>query len=896
MKDLKHCGINSKTLLATSILTTLSYLNANTAIAQQTAATADIATCQTLSDNTSLDKNSIENYINCYSRDVEHLNHLVEQLVAEREQLLSTAEDNATVVENFQQELAQRQEALQRLEQRAAALNTQIDELTNDRNQLREQLYNTLSEGKDRSIGVEASERLFESFSESYVTQSIEIEELKRRLKAFEEENSKLTADQSINQESREQLSSANQELESKNRELQDNLAKLEQSVTDLNEKNVQLQSELDGANNQITAMKSQLMDNAAIATERLDQITDLKSALADSQTERDKLKDEISALNNKHLEEVQALNEQTEKLNAEIETLKSRQFAMQDQAKIAADKSQLDIKARSAKIAAIQKQLQDTSALSVKRLNQINELRSREYALRDQAKIAASKNQLDINARNAKIAAIQKQLQDTSALSVKRLNQINELRSREYALLDQAKVAADKSQSDLKVRNAKILELARARFNINKERENLVEQIGLLEASHLAKTQEFQNRASQLEDQIASLDLEKSAMQEQLQNQQAENEKLTAEALSSNQKNADLNTASNALRGKLRDADTTVTNLQADIDKLGKQSDAQKALFLEQLTKLNSTIEQSKKNQNMLSNELDTVKPLLATAERDLKTSNRNNEILTAEVQDLGTQLQKAANEQQGLQASLAATKQESESASKRLSGLKRDTEILKSLLSMSRTHSKNADKTLSELRSELNASDQRLNTKQAELDALLAEKTRIENDFKAIASQASSQAAAIKTAMTTAGHDDVEIEVGDDNTIGILLGSGQLFKTGSSLLSRQGQQVLMDLARSFETIENRRIMINGHSDNVPLGEKLSQIFKDNWGLSLARALATAEYFTDEADIAADRMTVAGFGATQPVASNDTPEGRQQNRRVEIRLAPTIEKMVSAQ
>ena len=78
---------------------------------------------------------------------------------------------------------------------------------------------------------------------------------------------------------------------------------------------------------------------------------------------------------------------------------------------------------------------------------------------------------------------------------------------------------------------------------------------------------------------------------------------------------------------------------------------------------------------------------------------------------------------------------------------------------------------------------------------------------------------------------------------------------------------------------------MISGHSDNVPLGAKLVDRYKDNWGLSMARALSTANFLSDQADIDADRMTVSGFGATQPIADNETAEGRQQNRRVEVSL-----------
>ena len=547
------------------------------------------------------------------------------------------------------------------------------------------------------------------------------------------------------------------------------------------------MQSDLEEANRQIESMKNQLMDNAELTTERLSQISDLKSALADSEAEREKLAAEISALNENHLAEVATLNKQTEKLNANIETLKTEQLALQDQ----------------------------------------------------------------------------------------------------------ASAANDELQSRVKVRNEKILELARTRFQLNSEREQLVAKIASMETDFLQKTQGFQDKAGQLDAQISALTIDNSSLDEALQNQQSENEQLRARARDNS---AQLYEVANSLRAKFDKANSTATNLQANIDKLEDQSDGQKALFLEQLAKLNTTIEQNQKDQNMLTGELDAIKPALATAEKDLQSANARNESLSAEIQSLEQQLEKAADEQQGLQATLTATEEESVETNNKLAALRKDTDTLQSLLAMSRTHGKNADNTLAELRKELSASDDRLSSKQDELAALLAEKNRIENEFKDMASLASNQAQTIKTAMSEAGHDNVEVEVGDDNTIGILLGSGQLFRTGSSLLSSDGQRVLTELAKSFESIENRRIMISGHSDDVPLGAKLQEVFKDNWGLSLARALATAEFFTDNAGITADRMSVTGFGATQPVASNDTPEGRQQNRRVEIRLTPETDKMASAE
>ena len=794
MKDLKNHGVTSKALLATSLFTTLSYLSLNTATAQSQETTVDIETCQALNDSTSLDQKAIENRIACYSRDVQKLNQLVEQLVEERNQLVGISEEKSAAAAGFQQELAQRQTTMQRLEQRAATLTTQIDELTADRNQLREQLFSVLSEGQDRTIDVEANELLFESFSRTYVTQSEEIEELKRKLKEFEDKNTELAKQQDSAQEQNQQLTAGNQELESQNQELdsqnqelQSNIATLEQSVSDLNDQKALLQSDLEEANRQIESMKNQLMDNAELTTERLSQISDLKSALADSEAEREKLAAEISALNENHLAEVATLNKQTEKLNANIETLKTEQLALQDQ----------------------------------------------------------------------------------------------------------ASAANDELQSRVKVRNEKILELARTRFQLNSEREQLVAKIASMETDFLQKTQGFQDKAGQLDAQISALTIDNSSLDEALQNQQSENEQLRARARDNS---AQLYEVANSLRAKFDKANSTATNLQANIDKLEDQSDGQKALFLEQLAKLNTTIEQNQKDQNMLTGELDAIKPALATAEKDLQSANARNESLSAEIQSLEQQLEKAADEQQGLQATLTATEEESVETNNKLAALRKDTDTLQSLLAMSRTHGKNADNTLAELRKELSASDDRLSSKQDELAALLAEKNRIENEFKDMASLASNQAQTIKTAMSEAGHDNVEVEVGDDNTIGILLGSGQLFRTGSSSLSSDGQRVLTELAKSFESIENRRIMISGHSDDVPLGAKLQEVFKDNWGLSLARALATAEFFTDNAGITADRMSVTGFGATQPVASNDTPEGRQQNRRVEIRLTPETDKMASAE
>lgn len=72
----------------------------------------------------------------------------------------------------------------------------------------------------------------------------------------------------------------------------------------------------------------------------------------------------------------------------------------------------------------------------------------------------------------------------------------------------------------------------------------------------------------------------------------------------------------------------------------------------------------------------------------------------------------------------------------------------------------------------------------------------------------------------------------------------------------------------------------VEGHSDNVPIH---NESFASNWELSTARAMAVAMMLIDEAGFDPQRMSIAGYSQYHPVASNDTPEGRQANRRVDI-------------
>jgi len=74
------------------------------------------------------------------------------------------------------------------------------------------------------------------------------------------------------------------------------------------------------------------------------------------------------------------------------------------------------------------------------------------------------------------------------------------------------------------------------------------------------------------------------------------------------------------------------------------------------------------------------------------------------------------------------------------------------------------------------------------------------------------------------------------------------------------------------------------GHTDNVPLAKSLQAVFPTNWELSVARATNVVR-FLQEVGIPPERMMASGRSEYDPVAPNDTPEGRQKNRRIEIML-----------
>lgn len=112
-------------------------------------------------------------------------------------------------------------------------------------------------------------------------------------------------------------------------------------------------------------------------------------------------------------------------------------------------------------------------------------------------------------------------------------------------------------------------------------------------------------------------------------------------------------------------------------------------------------------------------------------------------------------------------------------------------------------------------------------------------------------------------------------------------LFDSGKAIIKPEAYDVLGRVSTVLnKTVANRNVAIEGHTDNEPI--KYSG-WKSNWELSTARATSVLHHLIDKEEVSPERLSATGYGEYSPVASNDTKEGRQKNRRVEIIILPEV-------
>jgi chemotaxis protein MotB len=116
-------------------------------------------------------------------------------------------------------------------------------------------------------------------------------------------------------------------------------------------------------------------------------------------------------------------------------------------------------------------------------------------------------------------------------------------------------------------------------------------------------------------------------------------------------------------------------------------------------------------------------------------------------------------------------------------------------------------------------------------------------------------------------------------------------LFDSGKVKLKAEGQEALKKLAEVLATVKDKQFQVQGHTDNIKIRGNAK--WPTNWELSGARAAAVVRFLADNG-VEPQNLSAAGLAEFQPVAANDTEDGRRENRRIEIILVPRVATIIN--
>jgi chemotaxis protein MotB len=148
-------------------------------------------------------------------------------------------------------------------------------------------------------------------------------------------------------------------------------------------------------------------------------------------------------------------------------------------------------------------------------------------------------------------------------------------------------------------------------------------------------------------------------------------------------------------------------------------------------------------------------------------------------------------------------------------------------------------------------------------------------------------------KNTIATSLKEEIEAEeielVEMEDTLKVIFIDKILFDSGSVEINEKGKKILLVVADSVRAHKDQKLLVEGHTDNLPLGATLRERFPSNWELSAARAATVVRFLQKEGQLQPERLSARGYSYYRPVASNKTKEGRHQNRRIEIILGPSM-------
>ena len=656
------------------------------------------------------------------------------------------------------------------------------------------------------------------------------------------------------------------------------------------------LETELGALSSILSDAETQVAAQSALIAQLTLERDQTANALADANSKITAFEAQVAGLlasQQENLANIQSLENRRDELMSEAEALNLALAQARDEIDVAAEEARRKASEREALealIASLRKDKADASTTideQTQRLEELTTQLSEAEAAKLVSAAAAEELRKRLENSNAELTAMtlaleeqRKKAEDTLTL----LAAANAAKDSVAKKLEEALItisAMDREQTE----RLESVEEAR------KEADQEVQRLQIALAASLARQDEMARQLEAVNNRLNEANTWERAQFTELSDMQSD----LARALLDLENQRDATDAANLQRDR---AEERISELENALEQLADQNQgALKSLEQQLAEALAAKVKAEGERQNMTE---DLQAALAARLAADALADERlsaleQREILLAEARkSLGVSedlSEKRANEL------IEAAKQQ-ELLNQQVSILRAELGKLQELLALSEQKDADSQIQLQNLGNRLNAalaraaSEERKRRKLEEAERirlesaakkLEAERNQLADQAQDLANYKSEFFGRLREIL--AGQEGVKI-VGDR----FVFSSEVLFEPGAASLSEAGQleidkvaNILLGVKDSIPDTIEWVIRVDGHTDNIPLSG--AGKFRDNWELSQARALSVVRYMVEALQFPANRMAANGFGEFQPVNTNDTPEARAQNRRIEIKL-----------
>jgi len=273
-----------------------------------------------------------------------------------------------------------------------------------------------------------------------------------------------------------------------------------------------------------------------------------------------------------------------------------------------------------------------------------------------------------------------------------------------------------------------------------------------------------------------------------------------------------------------------------------------------------------SKKDFTALQSELEVAKGDLTTANAELKRQVQALDVCNEEKARLMSELESATSNKSLREEQIADLRAQIEDIK-----TQRDKQLstVDDLTTLSQTATENIQKTLTQLEQ-----------KDRYIGLLQSAKTRADSINLVLAVN-------LKNVLADGINDnDIDIKV-DKTVVMVNLSDKMLYRSGSASLNNDAKRVLGKIAQIVQSRPNLEVMVEGNTDDDPIR---TACLNDNWDLSAQRATAVVRVLEKDYGIAPSRLIAAGRGEHNPIADNETREGKSANRRTRIIIMPKLD------